>query len=102
MSAPVCKKVTDYEDFPGRIEATNAVEIRARATGYLMKVHFQEGTEVKQGDLLFEIDDRPYQAELLYAEGSVLQNEGRLQRLELDLRRAGDLRRRNAISQEDF
>jgi RND family efflux transporter MFP subunit len=102
VSLPVCKQVTDYEDFPGRIEAINAVEIRARVTGFLTKVHFREGADVKQGDLLFEIDDRPYQAELLFAKGNVLQCDGRCQRLELDHRRAMDLRRKNALSQEDF
>src|SRR5205823_4353895 len=62
VSMPVVKEVTDYEDFPGRLEAINAVDVRARVTGYLQKMHFKEGADVKKDDLLFEIDSRPYQA----------------------------------------
>ena len=54
--------MTDYEEFTGRMEAVEKVDIRARVTGYLDKICFQEGAEVKKGDLLFEIDPRPFQA----------------------------------------
>src|SRR5436305_4931234 len=77
VSLPLIKEVTDYEDFPGRIEAKDSIIVRARVTGHLMSVHFVEGADVKKDDLLFEIDPRPYQAELTRAEGSVLQSEGR-------------------------
>src|SRR5437763_17119342 len=73
VSLPVIKEVTDYEDFPGRIESKNAIEVRARVTGYLEKVHFKEGTEVEKGALLFEIDARPYAAELARARGAITQ-----------------------------
>jgi multidrug efflux pump subunit AcrA (membrane-fusion protein) len=99
---PVIKEVQDYEDFPGRIEAKGAVEVRARVTGYLKRFHFVEGADVKEGDLLFEIDPRPYKAELARAQGAVTQSEGRLKRLEADYGRAMDLLRRNAMSREDF
>src|SRR5438105_2935174 len=62
VSKPVIKDVTDYEDFPGRTEAVVSVELRARVNGYLDKVNFKEGSDVKQGDVLFEIDPRPYKA----------------------------------------
>ena len=91
VSLPVSGEVTDYVDFPGRIEAVNSVEIRARVTGYLEKVYFQEGADVKQGDLLFEIDRRSYEAELARAEGAVIQSEGRLTRLNGDYERAQSL-----------
>jgi RND family efflux transporter MFP subunit len=102
VSLPVIKEVTDYEDFPGRVEAKHAVEIRARVTGYLEKFHFKEGAEVKKNDLLFEIDDRPYKAELARAEGAITQGEGRLKRLEADLRRATDLVAKKSIATEEF
>src|SRR5437867_12317444 len=54
VSLPVSRTVTDYEDFPGRTAAVNSIDIRARVTGYLDQMHFQEGAEVKQGELLFE------------------------------------------------
>ena len=56
------RTVTEYDDFVGRLESPQSVGIRARVSGYLDSVHFREGSEVKQGDLLFTIDPRPYQA----------------------------------------
>lgn len=61
---PVVGEVTDHEDFTGRTEAAARVELRARVTGYLTAVRFKDGDTVKQGDVLFEIDPRPYQAQL--------------------------------------
>ena len=62
VARPVAREVTDYEDFTGRTEASKHVELRARVTGYLTKVSFKEGDQVKEGAVLFEIDPRPYQA----------------------------------------
>ncbi len=64
VARPVVREVTDYEDFVGRVEASKRVEVRSLVTGYLVKTAFQEGAEVKKGDLLFEIDPRLYQVEL--------------------------------------
>jgi RND family efflux transporter MFP subunit len=102
VSLPETREVTDYEDFPGRMEAVNDVTVRARVTGYLEKVHFTEGADVKKGDVLFEIDPRPYKAELARAEGNVLQSQGRLKRLEADYQRATTLIPRGAMGREDF
>ncbi len=99
---PRIETVQDYEDFPGRIDAINSVEVRARVTGYLEKVHFKEGEEVKKGDLLFEIDARSYEAELAKAVGTVVQMEGRLKRLEADFSRASHLLTQRGMSQEEF
>ena len=63
--------VTDFVDFTGRTEAIHSVDIRPRATGYLVEMPFKEGTEVKTGDLLFVIDPRPYKAQLDQAQGQV-------------------------------
>jgi RND family efflux transporter MFP subunit len=64
VSLPVRREVTDFRQFTGRTQAPETVEVRARVTGYLEKMPFKEGEEVKKGDLLFEIDPRPYKAEL--------------------------------------
>src|SRR5580693_2725038 len=61
VSRPVQSEVTDYVDFTGRTDAVQAVDIRPRVTGYLVKMPFKEGAEVKSGDLLFVVDPRPYQ-----------------------------------------
>lgn len=102
VSLPVTRSVTDYVDFPGRTEAVNSIEVRARVTGYLVKVHFQEGADVQKDDLLFEIDPRPYKAELARAEGNIVQSEGRLRRMDADYQRATELLPKRAIGREDF
>src|SRR3989442_13262775 len=65
---PVEREVVEWDEYIGRLESPATVEVRARVSGYLDKVHFKEGTEVKKGHLLFTVDPRPYQAELDHAE----------------------------------
>src|SRR5262249_20939230 len=72
------------------------------ATGYLEKVHFKEGAEVKQGDLLFEIDPRPYQAQLDQAEAKVALTEATVKRLEADEQRATKLLATGAVMRAEF
>jgi RND family efflux transporter MFP subunit len=74
---PAVREVTDYEQFTGRVDAVQSVECRARVSGYLVKTTFREGDLVKKGDLLFEIDPRPYQAQLDQAKSHIqLQEAG--------------------------
>src|SRR5207247_358232 len=73
VSYPVERDVTDYADFTGRTAAVDSVEVRARVSGYLDTVNFKEGALVKKDDQLFEIDPRPYRAELERAKGTVAQ-----------------------------
>lgn len=68
---PVERDVTDFADYTGRTDAVQSVSVRARVTGYLTKMPFDEGEEVKEGDLLFEIDRRPYQALVDQAQSQV-------------------------------
>jgi multidrug efflux system membrane fusion protein len=71
VSQPVKRQVTDFVDFTGQTKAVHTAEIRPRVTGYLVKMPFQEGAEVKAGDLLFVVDPRPYKAQLDQAQGQV-------------------------------
>ena len=71
VSHPVERDVSDFADFTARITAVQSVEIRSRVTGYLHKMAFKEGSEVKAGDLLFVVDPRPYKAQLDEAQGQV-------------------------------
>jgi multidrug efflux system membrane fusion protein len=71
VSHPVEREVTDYVDYTGRTDSAQSVSVRARVTGYLMSMPFEEGAEVKEGDLLFEIDPRPYQAVVEQAQSQV-------------------------------
>jgi RND family efflux transporter MFP subunit len=102
VSAPVSATVTNWDQYPGHIEAVEMVEVRARVAGYLDSIHFQEGAEVKAGDLLFVIDPKPFQAEMDRAEAQRRQVETRLQLAREDLRRAESLRGTKAISEEEY
>jgi RND family efflux transporter MFP subunit len=75
VSHPIERSVTDYNDLTGRTSAPESVEVRARVNGYLDKINFKEGTLVKKGDVLFEIDPRPYQAQVDFAIAQVAANE---------------------------
>ncbi|MGO9109629.1 MAG: efflux RND transporter periplasmic adaptor subunit [Thermoguttaceae bacterium] len=79
VSHPVERTVTDYVDFTGRTDAVQSVNIIARVTGYLKKMPFKEGAEVKAGDLLFEIDPRPYQAQYDQAKSQVDLDQAQLE-----------------------
>jgi multidrug efflux pump subunit AcrA (membrane-fusion protein) len=82
VARPITQTVTDYEDFPGQTAAVYSIDIRARVQGFLNKVYFQEGAEIHEGDLLFEIDPRPYEAEVARTEALVVQTQARLKRTE--------------------
>ena len=78
VSKPVSRMVTEYVDFTGRANAVDTVNIIARVTGYLTKMPFKEGKEIKKGTLLFEIDPRPYKAQLDAAKAKVAVSEASL------------------------
>ncbi len=71
VSQPVQREVTDYVEFTGQTKAVQSNDIIPQATGYLVQLPFREGAEVKKGDLLFEVDPRPYKAQLDQAQGQV-------------------------------
>jgi RND family efflux transporter MFP subunit len=102
VSHPVEREVTDYADFTARVAAVDSVEVRAHVWGYLDKVNFKEGDLVKQGDLLFEIDPRPYQALLDQARAKVRQDEAQLAFDEAEYRRNVWAVRTKAVSQTDL
>jgi len=102
VSQPVEREVTDYVDFTGRTDAVNSFGVRARVTGYLVKNPFREGAEVKKGDLLFEIDPRPYKAQLDQAQAQVALNEASLKLAEATLARVRPLVGTGAASQQEL
>ncbi|HTQ39859.1 MAG TPA: efflux RND transporter periplasmic adaptor subunit [Pirellulales bacterium] len=102
VSMPTTSEVTEYEDFTGRTMAKPTIDIRPRVTGYLDKIYFTEGADVKEGDLLYEIDPRPYQAEVDRAQSNVSQAEAHLNRLNLDMQRAKLMLPNHTISQEQY
>ena len=99
---PLQKRVQAYDEYTGRIEAVETVDIRARVSGYLQRKNFRDGDKVRKGDLLFVIDPRPYQAELNQAEAQLEGARTRLDRATNDLRRADHLWQNKAISEEEW
>src|SRR5262245_10276026 len=102
VAYPVRQEVTDYEELTGRTDAVKMVEVRARATGYLDKINFEDGDVVKEGQVLFEINPGTYKPEYERAEAAVEQAVARRNRLEKDFKRADDLLKAKSISQEEF
>lgn len=102
VANPLSREVTDYYEFPGQTAAVGEVEVRARVTGYIVKVNFEDGEEVKKGDLLFEIDPRPYQAALDRAKGDLMRLQATLAKAQADLARSERLRPSGAVSQDEY
>ena len=100
VAKPVVKDIVERDDFIGRFEAVDQVDIRARVSGYLDKVHFQDGTLVTAGDLLFTIDPRPYRNAFEQAQAAVTSSQVRLDFAQSDLDRAEQLRRTGNIADQ--
>lgn len=99
---PVARDVVEWDEYIGRLESPETVEVRARVSGYLDKVHFKEGKEIKKGDLLFTIDPRPYQAEYDRAEAEHQRAENQAELAKTEAERAKRLIATKAISEEDY
>jgi RND family efflux transporter MFP subunit len=102
VSYPLEQDVTEYTDFTGRTVAVDSVEVRAHVWGYLDKVNFKEGAIVTKGDILFELDPRPYQALLNQAKAKVAQDEAQLTFDEAEYQRNLKLVTTGAASKSDL
>jgi RND family efflux transporter MFP subunit len=98
VASPLIKRITEWDEFTGRFEATESVEIRARVSGYLQSVNFADGAMVKEGDVLFMIDPRPYQASVDQAKADVASAQARLDWATAELNRAESLVKSNTVS----
>ncbi len=102
VAAVAERDVTDWDEFTGRLEAVDAVEVRPRAAGYITRVAFVEGSEVRQGAVLFEIDRRPYEAQLAGAEAELERARTTAALATRDVARGQRLVAIQAISREEF
>jgi multidrug efflux system membrane fusion protein len=102
VATPTKQSVTDYDEYVGRFVAVDMVEVRARVSGYLEKVHFRDGQNVKQGDPLFTIDRRPFEATLAQAQANLAQARANLAFASSDLARAAQLVRDRTITEQTF
>ena len=100
VAKPIVKPIVETDDFTGRFVAVDAVEIRARVSGYLDRIAFIDGSIVKKGDLLFVIDQRPYKATLDQNEATLVSAQARFSFAENDLDRAEQLRKTGNIADQ--
>jgi len=99
---PIERQVVEWDEYTGRLESPATVDVRARVSGYLDKVHFKDGARVKTGDLLFTIDRRPYKAELDRAAADYQRAQSQTELAKNDADRAQKLILTKAISTEDY
>jgi membrane fusion protein, multidrug efflux system len=102
VARPLQKVITEWNEFTGRFTAVETVEVRARVSGVIDSVHFQEGQIVKQGDLLFVIDPRPYRIAVEQAKAEIERAKARLEIAHLDVQRAAPLVRSQAVTEREF
>jgi len=91
VAPPLASRVAQWDEFTGRFEAMERVEVRPRVSGYIDKVHFRDGSMVNQGDLLFTIDQRPFQLAVDSAQSDILRTKAQIVLDEADYQRAVEL-----------
>jgi len=101
-SRPVVREVVDWDEFTGRIDSVETVEVRARVPGYLEKVHFRDGQLVKEGDLLYTIDPRPFERVLETARAELAQARVRAANVAKDVERGKPLLEKGWLSQRVY
>ena len=101
VATPIVQEVVDWDDFVGRFEAIQSVEVKPRATGFLQAVHFQDGQYVRQGQLLFTIDPRPTQAALAQSQAQLARAQATLANARTELARSRTLAAQQAASTEE-
>src|SRR3954469_19889347 len=102
VATPVKRTIVDQDEYVGRFVAVDSVEVRARVSGNLESVHFEDGQLVKQGDLLFTIDKRPFQNTLEQARANLQTAKSNLEYTQADLERGRQLVRDKTITEQIF
>lgn len=102
VAAPISRMVSDWDEYVGRFEAVDNVQVLPRVSGQIVAVRFRQGVEVRKGQLLFEIDPRPYRASYLQAKAAVLSASAELANANSELARATELKSFNAVSQQEY
>ena len=97
VAQPLHKQITEWDEYTGRFVAVETVEVRARVSGFIDFINFKDGQLVKQGDLLFVIDPRPYQIAVEQAKAEVDRAQARLQIATADVDRATPLAKNQTL-----
>jgi len=102
VAKPIEREIVEWDEYTGRFDAKETVEIRARISGYLNEVKFKDGQQVKQGDLLFAIDARPFERALDQAKAELFAAKTKVENASLDVERGRPLLERQVISDKTF
>ena len=102
VAHPLQKNITEWDEYTGRFQAVNTVEVRARVSGFIDSVHVNEGQVVKEGDLLFVIDQRPFRLAVEQAMADVERAQAKLEIATLDVQRATPLVESQALTGREF
>ena len=102
VASVIEREVNEWDEFSGRLEAVEKVEVRPRVSGYIEAIHFQEGKEIKKGDLLFVIDPRSFAAELKRGEADLVRAKASAELANSQRERVGKLLQNKFISQQDY
>jgi len=99
---PIAKRITNWDEYSGRFTAVQSVDVRPRVTGFIESIHFRDGQIVNGGDLLFTIDQRPYQIAVELAKADVARALAQLALATNEVERAEPLAKSGAVTQRDF
>src|ERR1700674_2937927 len=102
VARPLQKTITEWDEYTGRFTAVESVDVRARVSGFIDSIHFSEGQIVKQGDLLFVIDPRPYRLAVEQAKADVERAKAKLEIASLDVQRGTPLARTQALTEREL
>ncbi len=102
VATPVLDTVTEYNEYTGRFEAAQQVDVRARVSGYITEILFRDGQDVQKGDVLFVIDPRPYEAVVAQARADASNAEAQRKLAELEVARGVELERTNNIAADEL
>lgn len=101
VATPLAKRITNWDEFTGRFEASEQVDVRARVSGFIESVHFRDGSMVKNGDLLFTIDQRPYKLAVDVARAEVARAKAQVELAQNEVERAEGLTQNRTITARD-
>ena len=102
VATPVFDEITEWDEYTGRFEASDRVDVRARVSGFLDRVNFTDGQHVKKGDVLFSLDDRPFKIALSQATAEYSQAQASLKTAQDNYNRVESLRESGALSIEEY
>ena len=102
VAPPLSEHIKTWDEYPGRFEAFQRVELKPRVSGYVDQVNFKEGSDVKFGDLLFTLDKRPFEIAVEAAKAEVARAHAQVEFAKADLERAAPLVESKALSEQGF